>query len=111
MDAELRSLNVSNNDISRVGTLALCKHLTTATPLNSLSIRSARLSDSAGGTIASLLLPCSACQLSFLDLSQNFGLGSDTATKISQALEYNLTLKEFRLSSCHLGVNMDNRCL
>ena len=102
--AELRKLNFSHNAMGHQGLCALCKNLSAATPITSLSLAGNRLPDEAAATLAGLLLPCSTCQLSFLDLSQSFSLGTAAAVKLAQALEYNTTLHDLQLSNSQLGM-------
>lgn len=100
-------LDLSYNSIGREGMVILCKHLSAATPLRSLSVVGNRVPDGAAVPLASLILPCSACELEILDLSQNVTLGTTAVLKLAQALEYNTDLQDLRLANCHLGVEQD----
>lgn len=102
--AGLCKLNFSHNAMGHKGLRALCENLSAATPITSLSLAGNRLSDQAAMPLAGLLLPCSTCQLSFLDLSQAASMGTTAAIKLLQALEYNTTLNELSLANSQLGM-------
>lgn len=85
--------------------MILCKHISFATPLCSLSVVGNRVPDGAVVPLAGLMLPCAACKLEFLDISQNFSLGTTAAIKLAQALENNTDLQDLRLANCQLGVS------
>jgi Ran GTPase-activating protein (RanGAP) involved in mRNA processing and transport len=83
---------------------ALSEVLNQATSLQELDLSSNVISDRGGACVAGLLLPCSSCQLSKLDLSLNYSLATTTADKIAQALQYNSTLVTLNVARSKIGV-------